>query len=165
VPGQQPLGVLVATALALVVLAVVVVVLFAAGGPRGVLNAYASSSWPQARAVMTSCAPVSRWIRQGTVYRLAVTYRFEVDGKTYEGNTTGFDGGPELSSLEDATALVARHAPGTQVTIRHAPGDPTVSVLFPGPGKLTNLALLTGVTGVVFAAIFVASVTSRRASR
>ncbi len=61
-------------------------------------------------------------------YRPAVRYDFEVDGRTYHGDTISRGGGG-TASYDKARDIAARYSPGDAATCRYDPEHPVLSVL------------------------------------
>ena len=73
-----------------------------------------------------------------------IEYEYEVAGKTYRSNRWSY-GGQSKTSEESASALVARHKPGTKVVVRYNPADPEEAVLETG-----GAAWLMSIPAIVF---------------
>jgi hypothetical protein len=85
-------------------------------------------SWPYVEAAAIEATTIttrsrSRGRPTGPLYDVQVTFRYVVDGRTYESRTRS---GIASSSTSRRDELLRRFAPGTRHTIRHRPGDANV---------------------------------------
>ena len=69
--------------------------------------------------------------REVHLFKAAVTYRYQVDGKPFEGSRIAPDEF-ETSNRTPAAELAARYPVGASVQVFHAPTIPTDAVLQPG---------------------------------
>ena len=118
-------------------------------GLRGCYYAGASLHWPVTEGIVTE-SRISR-SRGGnrTTYSPEVRYRYQIDGRVYDGDRIYFSG-IDLSSNHDyALDITARYAVGRVVEVYHHPRDPELAVLQPGIRRET---IFTFVIGGAFAA-------------
>jgi len=102
-----------------------------------------SRSWPTVTGAVTE-SYVSRSRRSGSSQwseTLHFRYRYQVNGKTYDGDTISYAKG----LFDGASTQVSRYPQGSPVSVYYDPKDPASAVLDPGTGPTPALALLAGV--------------------
>jgi len=77
---------------------------------------------------------VTRWTgSKGSVhYRPSFSYRYEVNGQTYEGRRYRYDGHPSFYNEAEANQMVAAHPKNSEVDVYYNPNNPADAVLSPG---------------------------------
>ena len=94
-----------------------------------------------------------------TFYRTMISYRYEVDGKRYEGDRLRFvndarrdltNSSESFSDLAEAQGVVRHYPRGKKVPVYYNPDDPTVAVLVKGEvfGQSPSIVL-----GAIIAAV------------
>jgi hypothetical protein len=87
-----------------------------------------SRAWPTVTGNLLSSDVKKRSGPYATVYRLTVSYAYEVNGVAFTGDRLAF--GPRDLSSEDAAERFARkYPPNTPVTVHYNAGDPGTAVL------------------------------------
>lgn len=110
-----------------------------------------SAGWPWVQGtVLSSSASVGGGYRSPVTYGVAIRYRFDVDGHTYEGRRTAFS--PHFSR-QGSQAMVESHPPGSSVLVYYRPGEPETCVLQPGGRTETWVVVVLALTGLVIAAL------------
>jgi hypothetical protein len=79
-----------------------------------------------------------------TLYRAAVTYRYQVDGRTFTGDRLGLDE-VETSSEPHARHVSERFKSGAPVTVYYDPANPALAILQPGIRPASWLGVAIGV--------------------
>ena len=91
-------------------------------------RARTSVGWPTVPGVVEQSKVEKNSAAAGTLYRLALRYRYQVDGAAQFGNRAMF--GPVRVSNQDLIeSLADRFSVGAQVTVHYDPGDPATAVL------------------------------------
>ena len=101
---------------------------FAARNQWNVSRARASVTWPTAPGMVETSKIERRLTKNGTLYRLALTYGYRVDGNSYEGDTVEF-GPPRVRAEELIEGLAKKYPAGAKVAVHYDPDDPATSVL------------------------------------
>lgn len=107
-------------------------------------RAAASSGWPTAAGTITRSVLRMRDSSKGgrDTWTLEAAYKYEVDGKPYEGSVLRFGGFPSTSDREEALASREKYGLGTTHPVHYEPGNPERAVLEPGAGAAaSSLAL------------------------
>lgn len=108
-----------------------IVLLFDGLMVHGIYKQLESRHFPAATGtIISSEVTTHHTSKGGTSYNAAVTYRFTVDGKYFEGSRIRF--GMTVSSRSYATSIVNAHPSGSTVQIFYNPANPQESVLSPG---------------------------------
>jgi hypothetical protein len=104
-------------------------VYFLARSQMNAVRAGVSQSWPSVPGIVQSSKIEKRL--NGVpmmIYRLALTYRYDVDGRPYHGDTVQF--GPRWAASRRLIEKLAEKYPGgAAVTVHYDPKDPNVAVL------------------------------------
>jgi hypothetical protein len=91
-------------------------------------RARASEAWPTVPGVIETSKVEQRLTRSGIFYKLALRYRYEVDGNGYQGDTAEF-GPPRVTAQELIEGLAQKYPAGAKVTVHYDPDDPATCVL------------------------------------
>jgi uncharacterized protein DUF3592 len=91
-------------------------------------RAAASRNWPTVPGVVETSKVERRQGRWAAFYKLALGYRYEVDGRRYAGDTVQF-GPARVTAWELIESLADKYPAGAQVTVHYDPDDPGSSVL------------------------------------
>jgi uncharacterized membrane protein YqaE (UPF0057 family) len=91
-------------------------------------RALASEAWPTVPGVIETSNVEQRLTRSGIFYKLALSYRYEVDGNGYDGDTAEF-GPPRVTAQDLIEELAQKYPAGAKVTVHYDPDDPASSVL------------------------------------
>jgi hypothetical protein len=91
-------------------------------------RARASMAWPTVPGVVETSKVEERWSKSGTFYKLALSYRYDVDGNSYEGDTVEF-GPARVTAQELIEGLAQKYPAGQKVTVHYDPDDPATAVL------------------------------------
>ena len=91
-------------------------------------RARASRRWPTVPGVVQADEVEQRQNSLVVFYKLALRYRYEVDGISYEGDRVQF-GPVRVTAKELIEALAKRYPPGAQVNVYYDPNDPSTAVL------------------------------------
>jgi len=85
---------------------------------------------------------------EGTSWEPRVTYRYEVEGRSYEGSRIDFSGWSSGRSRSEA--VVRRYPDGTAVEVAVSPTDPELAALEPGPtlGTFGLFGMVLPLTGL-----------------
>jgi hypothetical protein len=124
------------------VLFVVVWVLF--GVPAAVRDlslGYQSENWPKVSAVVTRVYWEDSARGLITPY---ITYRYEVNGRTYTSDRFAFDENQHYDR-GDVQAYIHNDVPDAIVTARYNPADPSVAILVPGGQSAPAVMVLMAV--------------------
>ncbi len=126
-------------------------------GGREMFHAVQSWSWPTANGVISLSTISERENDEGgTTYKADVRYRFQVDGRSFRGDTLAFGcfGAPRAFAVKDS----GQYTKGEEVSVYYDPSNPNISVLDPGVHASTWLMFsmflllglaLVGVGGVM----------------
>jgi hypothetical protein len=120
------------------------------------VSGWSSRNWPKTRGTVVR-AWVQEWEsdRGGRSYSLSATYKFEVNGKRYEGDRVRFSNQLQAGDFRRGEEELAKIATtGKPCDVYYDPSDPTRSCLVPGASLfyliflplLAGLFLLVGVT-------------------
>jgi hypothetical protein len=91
-------------------------------------QARASVAWPSVPGKVEQSRIETRQSATGTLYRLALIYRYEVEGQEYEGDTVQF--GPRRVTDQDfIKGLAAKYPSGAPATVHYHPDAPGDAVL------------------------------------
>ena len=125
-------------------------------GGRGIYRwtkARQSIAWPVAQGTVVYSDVAEKYeIDGGYSYRLALSYTYTVDGKSYEGSRQTF--GRQVPEDEAVVELLAESfEPGEPVEVYYNPERPGQAVLYPGDTQGLMPVIVTG--GVLFALGFV----------
>jgi hypothetical protein len=102
---------------------------FAARGRWDLARARASVTWPTVPGkVEWSRIEKTKAVRGPLFYRLAIAYCYEVDGRTYQGDTVQF-GPPRITDRELIEKLADKYPAGKDVTVHYNPYAPEDAVL------------------------------------
>ena len=117
-------------------------------GTGTVIDAYKSTDWPQADGSVTASgvemkSDATDGRTRALRYSPAVSYSYDVDGRTYSLDRLGFTR-VWTGDESDAQSIVRRYPVGQTVTVYYDPGDPSMAVLFPGVSLNSMLGLLFG---------------------
>ena len=117
-------------------------------GTGTVIEAYESTDWPQTDgSVAASGVDMKSDATDGRTralrYSPAVSYGYDVDGRTYFSDRLGFTR-VWTGEESDAQAIVRRYPVGQAVTVYYDPDDPLRAVLTPGVSLNSTLGLLFG---------------------
>ena len=124
--------------------------IFAWNGMSDVFTALSAKNWPTVQgAVLTSNVETSRGSKGRRSYAPSITYRYEVDGKRYEGNRIDY-GDRGSSSQGKAIAISMKYPQGRDVTVHYRKSAPEESVLEVGT-SLSNWIVL--VMGLIFTVV------------
>jgi hypothetical protein len=103
-------------------------VFFYAQSRWNMARARASRRWPTVPAVVQADEVEQRQSSFFVFYKLALHYRYEVGGTSYEGDRVQF-GPARVTARELIETLAAKYPPGAQVDIHYDPNDPSTAVL------------------------------------
>lgn len=116
-------------------------------------KAQMSASWPEAagKVIESKVVEASR-SRSGTsskrMYKVWVTYDYEVDGRKYRGDQVGFMDGS--SSSESGMAEEVKNYPaGNPVTVYYNPAEPQEAILDRSAGIIPWLMMGGGALGML----------------
>lgn len=91
-----------------------------------------SKNWPTAPGVVLDSQVTMHYDDEGTkMYGVALSYRYDVDGLTYDGNKRTF-GDYSSNNRGRAEKIIAQYQPGSAVQVHYKPEDPSEAVLEPG---------------------------------
>jgi hypothetical protein len=91
-------------------------------------RARASEAWPTVPGVVETSKVEQRLTKSGIFYKLALSYRYDVDGNGYEGDTAQF-GPRRVTAQELIEELAQKYPAGQKVTVHYDPDDPATAVL------------------------------------
>lgn len=93
---------------------------------------YQAQSFPGTQGRILSGKVVQYTGSKGRIYyRASFSYRYQVNGQTYEGRRYRYDGHPSFSSEDEANQMMLAHPPGSDVQVYYNPNDPADAVLSP----------------------------------
>jgi hypothetical protein len=119
--------------------------------------------WPTAAGTITSSEVETETgdhdERRVRLHSAAITYTYEVGGKSYESDQIELGGTRETNRPGEFERLVARYPMGKRVTVYYDPDDPATATLEPGAlGGIFNMAMVAGgfvlVGGILVALTF-----------
>lgn len=110
--------------------AVVFEVSFYSGLASKVSEQRASASWPIVQGTVVSAKVIERRRRGGPSFRPEIEYDYTVNGTAHRSDRYRVIHNWRTTSL--AAEIVARHPPGTAVTVYYDPSNPARAVLSPG---------------------------------
>lgn len=91
-------------------------------------QAHASGGWPTVPGVVKESRIDSKWSQHRRLFRLVLSYRYELGRDGYEGDMAMF--GPSWLTSKKSTEVLARKYPvGAKVTVHYDPNDPKTAVL------------------------------------
>jgi hypothetical protein len=91
-------------------------------------QAHAARGWPTVPGEVHESRIDSKWSQHRRLYRLVLSYRYEVGRDGYDGDMAMF--GPSwLTSRTSTEALARKYPVGAKVTVHYDPDDPKTSVL------------------------------------
>jgi hypothetical protein len=91
-------------------------------------RARASRDWPTVKGVVQADEVEQRQSSFYVFYKLALRYRYEVGGTSYDGDRVQF-GPARVTARELIETLAAKYPPGAQVNIHYDPNAPSMAVL------------------------------------
>lgn len=106
------------------------------------LMARASSRWPVAEGRVTRAVLVEGTHRPRHVH-CDVRYRYDVDGRSYEGRRVRFGGALNASAV-NARATRSLYTQGQRVRVRYHPRRPAFSTLEAGASRLVGMWIAIG---------------------
>jgi hypothetical protein len=87
-----------------------------------------SRSWPVARGTVQTSEVLDRQTRTGHMYKLALSYTYEIAGVRYTGDGLAF--APDYwSDLAEVRKLALKYPAGTSIDVHYDPLDPSFAVL------------------------------------
>jgi hypothetical protein len=103
-------------------------------GSRATSKLSASKNWPTVRGTVVSSKVVEdstfgRGGKSNVIYHTDVSYRFSVNGETYESNVFSLGAPKSFVDRSDAEKVLAAYAVRREVTVYHEPGNPVRSSL------------------------------------
>jgi hypothetical protein len=107
---------------------------------RVLLEARATSSWPQVEALITNSRIKSRYLGVKTFHAPAVEYNYRVEGRNYTGS--GIRPGGMSAMKSEARDIADRFPIGSKTLVSYDPVHPNVSYLFPGAEPRTGVETL-----------------------
>ncbi len=123
-------------------------------------EAKASENWPSVTGTILSSDVSSHRSTSGsgskkktsTVYEASISYKYEVDGKSYTSSRITA-GDYSSSSSKRAYRMVNKYPKGSNATVYYNPDEPYISVLEPGTTFMSYLpfgmGLLFGFVGIM----------------
>lgn len=132
------------------------------------LRTLAARSWPDVPCTIVSSAVIAHEGGDGATYEIAIRYRYEFGGKTYEGQRYSFFGVPS-SGRAGKERVVRRYPPGLETVCFVNPADPSEAVLTRelGGGAAVGLFalpfILVGAGGLWYALVAGPRARARRA--
>ncbi len=90
----------------------------------------ASASWPGAQGTVVSARVIERRRRGGPTFRPEIEYDYTVNGTVHRSGRYRVIHNWRTTSL--AEDIVARHPPGSAITVYYDPSNPARAVLSPG---------------------------------
>jgi hypothetical protein len=109
-----------------------------------------ASSWPVTEGTITS-SQVESWgsgAHDPIDYRPAITYQYQVGGKTYNGSQISsgatFYGGVNVDEYEQANAIVSNYPVGSIVEVHYNPNNPNNAVLETQSSLIEQVPLIIG---------------------
>jgi hypothetical protein len=91
-------------------------------------RARASRRWPTVPGVVRGAEIERRQALYCVYYKLALSYRYEVGGTSYEGDRVQF-GPARVTARELIETLATKYPPGAHVNVHYDPNDPSIAVL------------------------------------
>lgn len=113
---------------------------------KPLLRQQAARRWTPVEAVVLTSTVKSHRGDDSTTYSVYIAYRYEVDGRAYEGDRYRFISSSS-SGREAKAAVVRQHPAGSRITVYIDPADPTESVVLRDAGA----GLYLGLIPIVFA--------------
>ena len=101
-------------------------------GLTEVHDAWSSSSWPSTHGTITSSKVATTSDDSNTLFKADIRYRYEVEGRAYDGATVWFGGGYSSSDEDAARKVVDSYPQGMSVHVTYEPDHPEKAVLEPG---------------------------------
>jgi hypothetical protein len=94
---------------------------------------YQSQAYSSVKGEVLS-GTVTQWTgSKGTVhYRPSFSYRYQVNGQTYQGRRYRYDGHPSFYKEAEANQVVAAHPNGSEIDVYYNPSNPADAVLSTG---------------------------------
>lgn len=93
-------------------------------------RARASCRWPTVAGVVEADEVERRRGSMAVFYKLALRYRYEVGGTSYEGHRVQF-GPARVTAKELIETLATKYPAGTKVDVHYDPNDPATAVIEP----------------------------------
>ena len=120
-----------------------------------------AEGWSQAQAVVLSARRVDpaprapfQGERRGNTYGAAVTYRYEVGGRSFTNDRVWLTQTIGWSTADAADAFLADYRPGASVPVLYDPDDPRRSVLLAERGSFFLPLLFIGLGLVALLTVF-----------
>ena len=100
-------------------------------------DATESNAWPTVRGVVLASSISSTLDNGGSggnkrSFTPVVSYRYDVDGQSYDSDRVHFDALRRYSDQEEVQAVIDQYPAGDEVLVYYAPDDPANAVLMPG---------------------------------
>ncbi|MCB9913709.1 MAG: DUF3592 domain-containing protein [Planctomycetes bacterium] len=120
-------------------------------GPRLLVEARATAAWPRAAGEVVA-RDVQPPPKPGESWRLALRYRYELDGVVYRSDRWDVHGPALFATRAAAEQAAAELPPGSTVEVRYDPQDPARAVLHAGgTGRAWGFIALGGLVVLVAA--------------
>lgn len=113
------------------------------GAVRDLVRGRASRGWPKVAGEIVS----SERDTDAEGYGVRIAYRYEVDGRSFQGDRLRF-GFVDFDRSSSQRAAVERYAPGSRVEVAVHPSDPKLATLETGNGYEPYLFLVFGLAFV-----------------
>ena len=101
----------------------------AAWGGFEMVRRWMALRWPQAHAEIRYARLEEMPAQGGVSFRLQLSYRYEVAGRSLLGNRVRFGAEESFDTLWEAESVLARYEPGRTVLVRYNPRRPEEAVL------------------------------------
>ncbi len=110
---------------------------------RPLLRAHESAAWAETPCEILSSTLERRSDSDSTTYRVAIRFRYELDGRLHESDRYDFSSGSTNVGVDKMRAAVDAHPPGRRTVCYVDPGDPGVAVLSRAPASSVWLGFIT----------------------
>lgn len=99
---------------------------------RPLLEMWDARDWPGVPCVITSSSVSESRGDDGTTYRVAMTFRYEYNGRSYSADRYDFFSSMHSSGYQGKKDVVNRYPPGKEAMCYVNPADPSVAVIHRG---------------------------------
>ncbi len=116
-----------------------------------------TGAWPGIEGVILERSVAIERNADGQIYRPVVRYKYELEGKLYQGSCIEWSIA-DHRNYTGARQRLDKYDPGQRVKVHYDPANPTMSVLQPGPAIVIFPTPVIAVTSIVYVMLIVGPV-------
>jgi len=118
-------------------------------GIHSLMKSRRADKWPTVTAIIEACHFLEDSDPEGTTYKVENRYSYVVDGISYTGDRIafGYSGG---SNEEEVRDIYKKLSNANKVQVKYNPLRPKECVLASGPNKSSLIAIICGLTWLLF---------------